>query len=477
MRKLLLFALTVLICSCGKSSVEISGDYVVIHFKAGTEETKATLNGRSVFWTGEETVNIWYKDASGKAASTIASFDSFSGKTAVLSATIPASANMDEFYAEVNGVSDSNSDRYPWGSNGPRTLVPAEQTAIAGSFDPAAAGMAACWRRSAPGEQPSFSFVNLHNILVITVDNQTNKTIDRITLSSSSSLVCKNYWSFKDDGSIKQTYSAGSGTEISLTGSIGSGRGDYCFVVPVKNNNGSKFKLDDMTVRFHFSGGEYFKMSNDRPLELDYNSIAAIGTFVLKNDKLVYPYGAPFGTFWGTAFMKSWNSSGFSANTPFTGLATEDTRETVSATATASCANSINSNASGNERMVGKFKFEFTAAETGSGTLVFWSKAGSTSHTTRILKNNILVETISYSSTSHVRNSIDIDVKAGDVISIQYNNTSSNATLYCGGDYTSSSEGVLDRRIRWNINAEAAGTISSPDDLSSDDQSSFFNEI
>ena len=143
MRKFLLFALTVLICSCGKSSVEISGDYVVIHFKAGTEETKATLNGRSVFWTGEETVNIWYKDASGKAASTIASFDSFSGKTAVLSATIPASANMDEFYAEVNGVSDSNSDRYPWGSNGPRTLVPAEQTAIAGSFDPAAAGMAA----------------------------------------------------------------------------------------------------------------------------------------------------------------------------------------------------------------------------------------------------------------------------------------------------------------------------------------------
>lgn len=479
MRKLLFCFLALCICACEKKSTEAeNGDCVRLYFTATAEVTKTMIDGHSILWTGEENVVIWYKDAEGVVESAEAEFVSCNGNSAQLSVMIPSDANKDELYAEVNGVKDNSSDRFPWGSNGPRTMVPAEQEIVAGSYDPAAIAMAARWVRTSEKETPVFAFKNLHNLLKITIDNRTSKIISEVILSSSSSLICKNYWTIKDDGSLKQTFSTGTGTEIKLKGSIAKGRNDYYFVVPTKNNNGANFKLDDMKIRFQFETSEYYEKVNTNSLELGYNSMSPIGTFVLEDKDLVYPYGAPFGTCWGTAFMKSWKNSGFTANASFTGLATEDTREVVTATATASCSASINSSASGNERLIGKFQFQFVASQSGAGTLSFWSKAGSSSHTASILKNGEEVALIRYSGTTHVKNSVDIQVSAGDIITIQYNKVSSSAVLYCGGDYNSNSEGVLDRRIWWNINAEAGASIKSPDNLTSDNsQDSFFNEM
>ena len=391
-----------------------------------------------------------------------------------MSIIIPEDASQDEFYAEINGVNDESLAYVPWGEKGPRVIVKQEQTIVAGSFDPAALALGAKWTKG-DSEKPHFIFHNLHNLIKITIDNQSGKTIDRIVLSSSSNMVCKNYWSFKDDGSVKLTYSAGTTKEIKLLGAIGEGKESYYMVVPVKNNNGSKFKLDDMHLTVHCQTGEHFEAHNSTTLEIDANTICSIGTFTITKSNLNYPYGAPFGTYWGTAFMKAWNNTGFVAKQSFTGLASEDTREVVTAQATALTSASINSAASGNERMVGKFSFEFVAAQTGKGLLSFWSKPGSVGQICNVNNNGQTVHQITYESTSYILTSVIIDVEAGDVIKIQFGKDTSNAALCCGGDYTSSGV-VTDRRIRWDYAEGDSGSFASPEDMTSNNQP-FFNEI
>ena len=402
---------------------------------------KSVLDGRSMNWSGDEEVYIWYKKADGKAAKVLAEFDSVNGTSASLSVLIPQDAGQDEFYAEINGVNDSSASYAPWGDKGPRVNVNSEQTAVAGSFDPAALALGAFWKKG-DSDKPHFTFCNLHNLLKITIDNQSGKMIDAITLSSSSSMTCKNYWGFKEDGSVKLTYSTAGVNEIKLLGAIGSGKASYYMVVPVKNNNGSKFKLDDMHLTIHCQTGEYFEAHNDIPLEIDINTISSIGGFTITKSNLNYPYGAPFGTYWGTAFMKSWNDSGFTAKQNYIGLATEDTRDVVTAQATASTSASINSSASGNERMVGKFSFKFVAAQTGAGLLSFWSKPGSSGQFCNIYKNDTSVHQVTYQSTSYILTSVRIEVIAGDIIKIQFGKDTSNAALSCGGDYSASARGV-----------------------------------
>ena len=484
MKKILSIVWAVILCSCSKSASSVvssgaSSDapeaYVKVSFTADVEEVRTVLDGTAVHWTGDESVYVWYKDAEGAVHKALAQFDAISGSSASLSALLPQDANQNEFYAEVNGVNDESAQMNPWGERGPRVITKVEQTAVPGSYDPAAMGLGARWT-AGDSEKPFFRFHNLHNLLQITIDNQTGKILDTLSLSSSSPMVCKNYWKYDDAGALKISYSGGSGTQIKLVGEIGAGKADYYMVVPVKNNNGSKFQLDDMLFRAYCTTDAYYEACNTAPLLIDKNSLSHIGTFTITKADLHYPDGAPFGTYWGTAFMKAWNTAGFSANTPFAGLATYDTRDVVTAKATAKTAASINSSASGNERMVGQFSFEFVAAQIGTGVLSFWSKPGIVSHTSSVLKNGTPVHTVSYASTDFILTSVSIDVEAGDIIKIQYNNGSSYAALSCGGDYLTSSGDWVDRRIRWDSSNGSSGSISSPEDLGSDSQP-FFNEI
>lgn len=481
MKQLLYLILAVLLCSCSKTVADSSSDivpdgYVKLSFTSDVVpvDVKSTLEGASHNWTGDEKVHVWYKKADGTTAKILANIDSVNGSKASFSVMIPQDASQDEFYAEINGVNDESLAYAPWGNKGPRTTVNAEQTVVAGSFDPAILALGAKWTKG-DSTQPHFTFHNLHNLIKITIDNQSGKTIDQIILSSSSNMVCKNYWDFKADGSVKSTYSTGSTKEIKLLGTINEGKNSYYMVVPVKNNNGSKFKLDDMHLTVHCETGEYFEAHNSVPLEIDANTICSIGAFTITTSNLNYPYGAPFGTYWGTAFMKSWNDSGFTAKQNYIGLATEDTRDVVTAQATASTSASINSSASGNERMVGKFSFEFVAAQTGAGLLSFWSKPGSSGQFCNIYKNDTSVHQVTYQSTSYILTSVRIEVIAGDIIKIQFGKDTSNAALSCGGDYSASS-GVTDRRIRWDYADGNTGSFASPEDLTSNNQP-FFNEI
>ena len=294
-------------------------------------------------------------------------------------------------------------------------------------------------------------------------------------MSSSNSLACTNTWSISDEANLICEFVESSSSSIDLIGNIASGVATYYFAVPVKNDNGNKFRLDDMNLKFTFDSSEQYEVNKETPLEIDKNSSCLIAALTLTTEKL-FPSSAPFGTYWGTEFMKSWFSSGWTSNQKFTGIATYDTRDQVSAEAIASSSKSIEYNKSGNERMTGKFSFEFTVAESGKGTLSFWSQAGGAGHSASILKNGVEIKKITYQNTSEVYTTLDIDVIVGDVIRIKYNDTSSYAILYCGGDYASS-KGTLDRRIRWDKFKDGSGIISSPEDLQSDNQSSFFNEL
>ena len=125
--------------------------------------------------------------------------------------------------------------------------------------------------------------------------------------------------------------------------------------------------------------------------------------------------------------------------------------------------------------MVGKFSFEFVAAQTGKGLLSFWSKPGSAGQICNVNNNGQTVHQITYESTSYILTSVIIDVEAGDVIKIQFGKDTSYAALSCGGDYTSSGV-VTDRRIRWDYAEGDSGSFASPEDLTSNNQP-FFNEI
>ena len=476
MRYIGLLVLLFLSCSCSKENTENFLEFtpdgmVKITFDAYAIPTRTSLNDNTLQWTGTEEVNIWYQDGSGKIANTTATFEAFSGSNAKLSILIPSDAERNEFYAGVN----VNCTGTYWNEKIFSVETKCQQTIYANNIDPDAVSVGARWRSNVSNDKPFLNFLNLHNSLKVTLDNQTGKIIEKITLSSSNSLACTNTWSISDEANLICEFVESRSSSIDLIGNIASGVATYYFSVPVKNNNGNKFRLDDMNLKFTFASSEQYEVNNETPLEIDKNSSCLIATLTLTTEKL-FPSSAPLGTYWGTEFMKSWFSSGWTSNQKFTGIATYDTRDQVSAEAIASSSKSIEYNKSGNERMTGKFSFEFTVAESGKGTLSFWSQAGGAGHSASILKNGVEIKKITYQNTSEVYTSLDIDVIVGDVIRIKYNDTSSYAILYCGGDYASS-KGTLDRRIRWDKFKDGSGIISSPEDLQSDNQSSFFNEL
>lgn len=450
-----------------------------ICFTANLDDTRTVLDGKSVKWEGTEDLYVWYRNGAGAVGSSKAAFKKIDGTSAVFSVSLPAGTLKDEFYAEVNGVKDDSAEMRPFGSKGPRTYTLDEQRAVAGSYDPAALGLGARWKKSGTETTPSFSFKNLHNVLKISVDNQVGKDLDSIVLTTSTPIVCRNYWKIDDSGAVTHQYSAGTGTRIRLTGPIAPGKADYCFVVAVKNDYNSNIKIKDMTLTFHCGEG-FYKTSNGNTLEIGRNTLVTIGSFKITAGGLTFPKGAPFGTYWDSSFLKAWNVAGFQANVPFEGLAAYDTRQTPTALARASASSSLLITSPGGEYAKGKFWFEFVSASTGRGVLTFTSSPGSNTgnHGAGVYCNGKKVDGFNYPANyNKFERTAEFDVKFGDVICIQYENPSSNAKIYCGG-VSGTGDSAVDLRIRWERGGSAEGGLSSPEDLSSDDSSSyFFNEL
>ena len=305
--------------SCSKepvTSVEPSDapeGYTKVYFTAGVA-TKTVVGNISndrtaINWTGTEPINVWYKDANGKANKVAAEFVSFSGTQAQLSALIPNDADMTEFIAEVNGVIDT--DKLPFGiydsqnniKTAPRCEVPANQTAVLNSFDPAAAVMGARWVQSESKPTPELRFLHMTNLLKISVKNETGKTLNKIVLNNTTPIANKNYWYIEDSGNRKVQGAVDGSKEITLSGNDIKD-GDYYFVISAKCN--STMTLKNLSITFHFSDKTYRTYTNPNEIALGgYTICETIGNFVITSDQLEQDVDdstfAPFGAAWGNS--------------------------------------------------------------------------------------------------------------------------------------------------------------------------------
>lgn len=415
--------------SCAKEIAPIQDNdipqgYVKVYFDAGVVDTKAVIGASSdgrtyVHWTGNEAVNIWYKDANGAVAKVAAAIVSCDGSSAKFSALIPEDANMDEFYADVNGVCDATG-KLPFGtlgSSSARNYVPQEQQAVLNSFDPDAASLGARWVRSKSDEIPSFRFHQLTNMLKISLQNNTRKNINKIVLTSSTDLKLKSYWDV-ENGNIKISPAGTTTSELSLNGEIQSGT--YYFVIPTKST------FTNMTITFHCTDGSYRTFTNNTPLEIsDYSRCYEIGNFVLNADDLEIDDStfAPFGTSWDkSAVVNAVKGSDGKY------VATASNGEVAYFT--------CNSVDTGQNSLKGKFTFEFQTKSTGIGILSFMTYPGglTENHSVSVLVNDVEIKKILYkdvlTAQAKLDSNVELEVVKGDKITIQYNSGSSYARLY-----------------------------------------------
>lgn len=426
-------AVATMFFSCSKEPVlnspanDVPEGYTKVYFTAGVDETKAVIgsnedNKTVVCWTGNEPVNIWYKSSEGQAMKVAATFESFNGRNANFSAVIPTDANLDEFYAEVNGVSDA-SGKTPFGSlndnTAARVKVSADQNAVLNSFDPAVAAMGARWVYSKSKPNPTFAFKNLTNLLKISVKNETGKTLNKIVFNNDVKIACNNYWDVEDTGNIKIKGSADYSTQINLTGTDIQD-GDYYFVISKANN--SSMELKNMTVSFHFTDGTYRIFSNSVALDMSgYAQCAYIGSFTIKTEDLEQEIDdstfAPFGTSWDISAVKNAKKG-------------DDAKYVATAKnggmAYFTC-NSVESSG-----IKGKFTFEFYSKDSGTGVLTFNARGGAAGHTCSVCVNdNKIGDDITYPNSSDIVNDVrELTVSKGDKISIVYNNGSGGAYLF-----------------------------------------------
>lgn len=422
--------------SCAKEVTPIQDNdipqgYVKMYFDAGvveTVETKAFIGSSSegktfVHWNkDEDKVNIWYKDANGAAAKVAAAIVSCDGSSAKFSALIPEDANMNEFYADVNGVSDT-SNKLPFGDynsqKSARNYVPQHQKAVLNSFDPLAASLGARWVRSETDEIPSFRFHQLTNMLKISLQNNTGKNINKIVLTSSTELLLKSHWDVDNSGNIKIVSNGTRVTELSLNGEIQTGT--YYFVIPTKST------FTDMTITFHYTDGSYRTFTNNTPLVIkDYSRCYEIGNFVLNADDLEIDDStfASFGTSWDKSALENAKNGDDSKY-----VATASNGGVAYFTYT----NSVDLSKS---LIRGQFTFEFQTKSTGRGILSFTTYPGglTDNHSVSVLVNNVESARFLYkdfmAEKAKLNSNVELEVAKGDKITIQYNSGSSNAILY-----------------------------------------------
>ncbi|MBP5539131.1 MAG: hypothetical protein J6X69_04790 [Bacteroidales bacterium] len=403
---------------------DVPEGYVKLYFDAympsdeemPQQQTKMAMSGLSVVWQGTETINIWYKDANNAVQHTAATIESYSGKKAILSAVFPETAPKDEFIAELNGVSDA--DKLPFGqdSTRPRVNVSATQTATLGSFDPSAYAMGARWVGTS-GEKPSFRFKNLVNLLKITVDNNTGKTLKKIVLSNDVSIASKNYWSIGNDDTPAITGSTTGSKFITLSGdSIADG--DYYFVLSTNNNNAGSFTLSNMDLVFWFDDNSICPYSNSKSLSLSRGTLSQLGAFSIESGDLMNGSSViPFGTQWKKGAVKAWYDSGKYESGQDYELEATSTASHWMVTPKGLIKSTSGPNQYGNS-IPGQFDFRFVVANTGRGTLTYTAKSGKTTSPVYVTLNDVVQPDGTIDVTEDTEKTVSFDVVKGDEIRI-----------------------------------------------------------
>lgn len=203
---------------------EVQPGYVQMRFSAAMEAdiTKAYLSGKSVLWTGDESIAVFDHDAGGAANK----FDiEGSGAAASFTGTVPVGTTH---FTAVYPYSDAIS--YAAGAGSPiMTVIPAVQEATLGSFDPAAATFVATATNTDASLKfaPAFALfkvdVDVDNVVSVVVSTTTNNLAGSVLVSRSGNV---------SDGDGDKS------KEIILRKSDGSvlAKGNYYIVTRFKKN-------------------------------------------------------------------------------------------------------------------------------------------------------------------------------------------------------------------------------------------------
>lgn len=187
---------------------EVQPGYVRMSFSAAMESdlTKAYLSGKSVLWTGDESIAVFDHDAGGAANK----FDiEGSGASASFTGTVPVGTTS---FTAVYPYSDAIT--YVAGDGSPiRTVIPAVQEATLNSFDPAAAVFVA----TATSSDAALTFTPAFALFKVNVD------VDDVVA------VCVSTTTNNLAGSVK----------VARSGNVGDGDGDKSRVIVLKKSDGS----------------------------------------------------------------------------------------------------------------------------------------------------------------------------------------------------------------------------------------------
>ena len=187
---------------------EVQPGYVRMSFSAAMEQdlTKAYLSGKSVLWTGDESIAVFDHDAGGAANK----FDiEGSGASASFTGTVPVGATH---FTAIYPYSDAIV--YTAGGSSPiMTVIPAVQEATLNSFDPAAATFVA----TATSSDAALTFTPAFALFKVNVD------VDDVVA------VCVSTTTNNLAGSIK----------VARSGNVGDGSGDMSKVIVLKKSDGS----------------------------------------------------------------------------------------------------------------------------------------------------------------------------------------------------------------------------------------------
>ncbi len=243
-----------------------------------SSRTSLAADGRSIAWSTSDDIRVFVKNAGVESSNFKASTTAYDAATGIATfAAMAADHPGDEFFA-VSPYVAANDSKFPDSGNG-RLKLPVLQTAVKGSYDPAA--MPAIGYGTIPEgkTEPFIQFYNVCGLVGFTL-NTGEVAIDTVTLASggNENMVACFYYTLDDNhvphykNTSKDTYKY-----IKLHGSFVNDNTYYFVVKPGT--------YTDLTISFHsVAGDETLTYTNPKPLTVTRNSITTIGSFTIAED-------------------------------------------------------------------------------------------------------------------------------------------------------------------------------------------------
>lgn len=239
---------------------------------ASASRTSLAEDGKHILWSTSDKIRVWCT-VEGASSNFIATVSEFDSKTGVATFTAMTTANAPEYFA-VSPSAAANDGTSPASGNA-RMKLPVEQSAVAGSYDPAA--MSAVGYGTIPdgGTEPVLTFRNLCGLVGFTL-NAGTASIDTVTITNggAENMAACFYYTLDDnhipsyDRTSKDTYKY-----IKLAGNFQNGKTYYFVVKPGTYTN--------PTITFHNAAGGSVSYSNEASIKVTRNSVTNIGSFTI----------------------------------------------------------------------------------------------------------------------------------------------------------------------------------------------------